>query len=414
MGHFDVGTTFGDWTVTGPAAPTSVRTTDLASHVRCACGVERDVPNGRLRSGRSQGCGCRRGRRFGEASERHGKSYTATYKLWTSIKHRLANDRSYEGIAMYAPWSEDFTAFEAFLETLGPKPTPEHTIDRIEPSGNYEPGNLRWADKSTQSKNRRAFKTGPKRAAGDAHGKTQTPLYRLWISIRDRLRREKAYASVRMHEEWDRHFEAFEEHVLGLGPKPTPQHTLDRIDPSGDYAPGNVRWADKKTQSENRRNAKSRNVEANSVVEVGQRFERLTVTGLCLRESGGQTWYAAAVRCDCGTEKVVTQKCLLSGRTRSCGCLKNENLAPWAKPGARPNAHPLARTVTVNGETLNLSAWARRLGVPLQTITQRLKSGWAPERAVTEPPRKARSVDCPGGQATESVRTLDAPARASC
>lgn len=47
-----------------------------------------------------------------------------------------------------------FNSFLEFLEHLGPRPEGT-TLDRIAPEGDYEPGNVRWADKVTQHRNRR-------------------------------------------------------------------------------------------------------------------------------------------------------------------------------------------------------------------------------------------------------------------
>jgi hypothetical protein len=47
-----------------------------------------------------------------------------------------------------------FTSFAQFFAELGFRPSPEHQVDRIENKGNYEPGNVRWALKSVQMRNR--------------------------------------------------------------------------------------------------------------------------------------------------------------------------------------------------------------------------------------------------------------------
>ena len=57
---------------------------------------------------------------------------------------------------------------------------------------------------------------------------------------------------IKVYGDWHK-FHAFATWIdENLGPCPE-KHTLDRIDVNGDYAPGNVRWADSKTQWENRR-----------------------------------------------------------------------------------------------------------------------------------------------------------------
>lgn len=56
------------------------------------------------------------------------------------------------GIRVCARWE---SSFEAFLTDMGRKPSPKHSIDRINPDGDYEPGNCRWATPLEQSANRR-------------------------------------------------------------------------------------------------------------------------------------------------------------------------------------------------------------------------------------------------------------------
>lgn len=49
-------------------------------------------------------------------------------------------------------WRNDFAAF---LADMGPKPSPDHTVDRINPDGHYEPGNCRWATPAEQAHTKR-------------------------------------------------------------------------------------------------------------------------------------------------------------------------------------------------------------------------------------------------------------------
>lgn len=48
-----------------------------------------------------------------------------------------------------------FVSFEEFFHELGRKPTPQHSLDRIENDGHYEPGNVRWATAKEQRANQR-------------------------------------------------------------------------------------------------------------------------------------------------------------------------------------------------------------------------------------------------------------------
>lgn len=58
------------------------------------------------------------------------------------------------GITICERWDD----IENFIEDMGEKPTPEHSIDRIDVDGNYEPDNCRWATPSEQQKNKRSRK----------------------------------------------------------------------------------------------------------------------------------------------------------------------------------------------------------------------------------------------------------------
>lgn len=337
---FEIGTRFGDWEVLEQLQrevnAQSGQRLELLSRVRCVCGTEKVLANGYLRTGSSKGCGCRRGRALAMSGVTHGRSYDPLYKLWSSIKYRIAHQSTYSGICMHGPWRSNFTLFADYIESLGPKPSP--------------------------------------------------------------------------------------------------QHTLDRRDPAGDYAPGNLRWADKTEQSINRRNSMIRNVLLNSTVCIGQTYDMLTVLDVFVQRKHGRNWYAAKVQCACGTIKNVYQKQLLSPKTKSCGCFKRRNLLLGPKALAKPieangkalsmreharqqgvsphviwnRIHKLGwetkRAITeplrvyalieAIGESLTVSQWEQRTGIPAKIIAKRIrKLGWAPDRAVTEPVRPWRSKE---------------------
>jgi len=81
------------------------------------------------------------------------------YHTWKSMKQRCnnPNDSDYQcyggrGIKVCDRWAKSYDDFES---DMGEKPSKDHSIDRIDPDGNYEPGNVRWATSKQQARNRR-------------------------------------------------------------------------------------------------------------------------------------------------------------------------------------------------------------------------------------------------------------------
>lgn len=124
----------------------------------CRCGEEVVVESSHLKDGHTQSCGCLyEETRMG--ARKHGARRTPEHNTWCHIVQRCTdrNDTSFHnyggrGIKVCERWRD---SFEAFLADMGPRPSPQHSIDRKDNDGDYGPGNCRWATAAEQSRNRR-------------------------------------------------------------------------------------------------------------------------------------------------------------------------------------------------------------------------------------------------------------------
>ena len=94
-------------------------------------------------------------------------TYKSEYTALANAGQRCANpnDSSYKdygarGITVHSSWRGE-GGFQRFMEHIGPKPSPELTLDRIDNDKGYEPNNVRWASRKEQLMNRRPCHSNP-------------------------------------------------------------------------------------------------------------------------------------------------------------------------------------------------------------------------------------------------------------
>lgn len=136
----------------------------------CDCGTEVKVDSYSLIHGSTKSCGCLNRDPSIKPSYKHGMYKSTEYQAFSAMKERCLNPNheyySYyggRGIKVCDEWlAED--GFMKFFQHIGAKPSPKLELDRINNNGNYEPGNVRWIDHSTQMINRRKDEAKPERS----------------------------------------------------------------------------------------------------------------------------------------------------------------------------------------------------------------------------------------------------------
>lgn len=136
---------------------------------RCDCGGTAAVRGSDLRRGQTKSCGCLARELASMRTRRHGFDGTPEYAALRLARQRCTNkgDRSYSnyggrGVKYRLP-SDLGEATKLLIAEIGQRPSDGHSLDRIDNDGYYEIGNLRWATRSEQERNKR-------RRAGAMHG----------------------------------------------------------------------------------------------------------------------------------------------------------------------------------------------------------------------------------------------------
>lgn len=130
----------------------------------CDCGSVIQISANKLRTGHTKSCGCLKQEVISQGTNRlHGMSKTRTYRTWKEMKGRCYRPTASQykwyggrGVSVCERWGD----FARFLADMGERP-PGKTLDRINPDGDYEPSNCRWATPKEQAAgNRGCFAKG--------------------------------------------------------------------------------------------------------------------------------------------------------------------------------------------------------------------------------------------------------------
>lgn len=126
----------------------------------CECGNKTNTAANNLLNGDTLSCGCLMIERVKKAKFVHGVSNKTTeYRAWVNMKTRCYRvigedypDYGGRGIIVCGRWKNSFVNF---LADMGKKPTPQHSIERRNTDGHYEPDNCYWGTEEIQVRNKR-------------------------------------------------------------------------------------------------------------------------------------------------------------------------------------------------------------------------------------------------------------------
>lgn len=126
---------------------------------QCICGNQKVIRGASVKFGEIQSCGCLQKKGAHDRWFKHGLTNTPEYTSWEHMNDRCLNpnfkqwkDYGGRGIQICKEWKD----FKIFLRDMGKRPK-NHTLDRINNNGNYEPSNCKWSSRAEQSLNRRPY-----------------------------------------------------------------------------------------------------------------------------------------------------------------------------------------------------------------------------------------------------------------
>lgn len=197
------GNSYGNWTVLRQVdRPAGRRQQGTFWLCQCNCGFERVYAGGGIRANRLNAKGCERCRSHGATK---GRSESATYTTWRGMMERCNNPNHVRydlyggrGIKVCQRWG----SFANFVADMGGRPL-GMTLDRIDNSKGYEPGNCRWATAHTQMQNSSKAKLTAEAVriirARLENGEPRSPIadeYGVSVKTLSRIRTRKAWPNV--------------------------------------------------------------------------------------------------------------------------------------------------------------------------------------------------------------------------
>ena len=189
---------------------------------------------------------------------------------------------------------------------------------------------------------RRRFK-----APRSIHGKSRTKIYGVWLNMHRRCTdptvlsfKNYGLRGIAVDPRWL----VFQNFYDDMGDKPSPAHSLERIDNDANYSPKNCRWATAKEQAQNRRTNKIIDYNGEKIVlaELARRFN-------------------------------ICDDTLISRLNNNWPIERSLKEPAWNQ-----------KTITLDKITLTIPAWAKKTGISRRTICDRLSKGWDAKRILTK------------------------------